>query len=67
MRTRSNKQFCEAPSTLEVICDLAYQEPNLMSRKQLRAIRDNMERTQADNPILTRLDEILDKSNLRKV
>lgn len=60
MRTRSNKQFAEAPSTLEVICDLAYQEPNLMSRNQLRAIRDRLEQTQWDNPILTRLDAILE-------
>lgn len=60
MRTRSNRQFAEAPSTLEVICDLAYQEPNLMSRNQLRAIRDRLEQTQCDNPILTRLDAILE-------
>jgi hypothetical protein len=60
MRTRSNKQFAEAPSTLEVICDLAYQEPNLMSRNQLRAIRDRLEQTEWDNPILTRLDAILE-------
>lgn len=61
MRTRSNKQFAEAPSTLEVICDLAYQEPNLMSRNQLRAIRDRLEQTQWDNPILTRLDELIER------
>jgi hypothetical protein len=61
MRTRSNKPFSEAPSTLEVICDLAYQEPNLMSQRQLRAIRDRLEQTDWTNPILTRLDELLER------
>lgn len=62
MQTRSRCIFAQAPSTLEVICELSFQEPDIINPKQLRAIRDHMERKGApkDFEMLTRLDAIID-------
>ena len=62
MQTRSNCTFAQAPSTLEVICDLAFQEPTIVNPRQLRVIRDKIERKglPKDFELLTRLDALIE-------
>jgi len=62
MQTRSSRVFAQAPSTLEVICDLAFQEPNMINPMQLRVIRDKLEQkgSPKDFELLTRLDALIE-------
>ena len=62
MRTRTHTYAkARAPSSLEAICDLAWQDPDVVPpKKQLRAIRDRLERNpESDQNLLTRLDELI--------
>jgi hypothetical protein len=61
MRTRTHTYSAPAPSSLEAICDLAWQDPDVVpSKRQLRAIRDRLELDPgADQALLTRLDELV--------
>lgn len=61
MRTRATPQLSDAPSTLEAMCELAWQDPDVLpSPGQLRAIRDRIELDPAADPnILSRLDELV--------
>ena len=61
MNTRSRCVFSEAPSTLETICDLWYQDKSIANIRVLRVIRDKLESQgdPKDFDILTRLDAIL--------
>jgi hypothetical protein len=61
MHTRSKRLFAQAPSTLEVICDLSYQDPTIVNKKQIKVIRDKLETKgdPKDFAILTRLDKLI--------